>query len=69
MGELPRSVRGLTQAVHEYEWLAADAAVRGDPALALRALMAHPLVTDKRVAEGILHDGLAAHRAHLPQFR
>lgn len=68
MGELPRAVRGLTQAVHEYEWLAADAAVQGDPAIALRALMAHPLITDKSVAEGILRDGLAAHRAQLPQF-
>jgi 6-phospho-beta-glucosidase len=68
MGELPRAVRGLTQAVHEYEWLAADAAVLGDPAIALRALMAHPLVNDKKAAEGILRDGLAAHRAQLPQF-
>jgi 6-phospho-beta-glucosidase len=68
MGELPRAVRGHTQAVHEYERLAADAAVHGDPAIALRALMAHPLINDKRVAEGILHDGLAAHRAHLPRF-
>jgi 6-phospho-beta-glucosidase len=68
MGELPREVRGLTQAIHEYEWLAADAAVLGDPAIALQALLAHPLVNDKKVAEGILRDGLAAHRAHLPQF-
>lgn len=68
MGELPRQVRGLTQAVHEYEWLAADAAVLGDPAIALQALLAHPFINDKTVAEDILRDGLAAHRAHLPQF-
>jgi 6-phospho-beta-glucosidase len=68
MGELPRAVRGLTQAVHEYEWLTADAAVRGDPAIALRALLAHPLINDKKAAESILRDGLAAHRDHLPQF-
>jgi 6-phospho-beta-glucosidase len=68
MGELPRAVRGLTQAVHEYEWLAADAAVHGDPAIALQALLAHPLINDKKAAEGILRDGLAAHRDHLPQF-
>ncbi|HEX6471861.1 MAG TPA: glycoside hydrolase family 4 [Streptosporangiaceae bacterium] len=68
MGDLPREVRGLTQAVHEYERLAADAAVRGDPEIALRAMLAHPLVTDKKAAEGMLHEGLAAHRAHLPQF-
>jgi 6-phospho-beta-glucosidase len=54
--------------VHAYERLAADAAVTGDPALALRALLAHPLVPGKRVAENILRDGLAAHRAELPRF-
>ncbi|HZB31581.1 MAG TPA: glycoside hydrolase family 4 [Streptosporangiaceae bacterium] len=68
MGALPRPVRGLTQAVHEYEWLTADAAVRGDPVIALQALLAHPLINDKKVAEGILLDGLVAHRDHLPQF-
>ena len=68
MGELPRAVRGLTQAVHEYERLAADAAATGDERLALHALLAHPLITGKRVAENILRTGLAAHRAELPQF-
>jgi 6-phospho-beta-glucosidase len=68
MGELPRAVRGLTHAIHEYERLAADAAVTGDERLALRALLAHPLVTNKSTAEKILSEGLAAHRAYLPQF-
>ncbi|GLW65112.1 6-phospho-beta-glucosidase [Actinomadura rubrobrunea] len=68
MGELPRQVRGLTQAVHEYERLAADAAVTGDRRTALRALLAHPFVPGLRVAEQILDEGLAAHRADLPQF-
>ncbi|HEX2316403.1 MAG TPA: glycoside hydrolase family 4 [Thermomonospora sp.] len=68
MGELPRQVRGLTQAIHEYERLAADAAVTGDRRLALRALMAHPFVRGKRTAEKILEEGLAAHRGDLPQF-
>ncbi|MQA95444.1 MAG: glycoside hydrolase family 4 [Streptosporangiales bacterium] len=69
MGGLPGPVRGLTQAVHAYERLAADAAVTGDERVALRALMAHPFVRSKRVAEAILAEGLAAHRADLPQFR
>lgn len=69
MGEVPRAVRGLAHAIHEYEWLAAEAAVTGDRRSALQALMAHPFVTSKRVAERILGEGLAAHRAHLPQFR
>jgi 6-phospho-beta-glucosidase len=68
MGELPRAVRGLTHAIHEYERLAADAAATGDRHTALRALMAHPFITSMRTAEKILHEGLAAHAAHLPQF-
>lgn len=69
MGEIPRAVRGLAHAVHEYEWLAAEAAVTGDRRAALRAVMAHPFVTSKRTAERVLDEGLAAHRAFLPQFR
>ncbi|MFI0447213.1 glycoside hydrolase family 4 [Actinomadura sp. 6N118] len=67
-GPLPRAVRGLTQSIHEYERLASDAAVTGSRQLALQALMAHPFVTSKKTAEKILDEGLAAHRAHLPQF-
>jgi 6-phospho-beta-glucosidase len=68
MGEIPRAVRGLTHAIHEYERLTADAAVTGDTRLALRALLAHPFITSKLAAERILEAGLSAHRAHLPQF-
>lgn len=68
MGEIPRAVRGLTHAIHEYERLAADAAATGDTRLALHALLAHPFVTSKRAAEEILKEGLATHRAYLPQF-
>ncbi|WP_241661055.1 glycoside hydrolase family 4 [Thermomonospora catenispora] len=68
MGPLPAPVRGLTQAIHAYERLAADAAATGDRRVALQALMAHPFVRSKRTAERILQEGLAAHRAHLPQF-
>ncbi|MFB4319714.1 glycoside hydrolase family 4 [Actinomadura sp. 21ATH] len=68
MGPLPGPVRGLTQAIHAYERLAADAAVTGSRRTALQALMAHPFVRSKHTAEKILDEGLAAHRAHLPQF-
>lgn len=67
-GPMPRGVRGLTAAIAEYEWLAAEAAVTGDRRTALRALSAHPFVTSVGVAEAILDEGLAAHAAHLPQF-
>ncbi|MEO3829274.1 glycoside hydrolase family 4 [Actinomadura sp. B10D3] len=68
MGALPGPVRGLTQAIHAYERLASEAAVTGDRRTALQALMAHPFVRSKHTAEHILDEGLAAHRAHLPQF-
>ncbi len=68
MGPIPRPVRGLTMAIHEYEWLAAAAASSGSRRLALQALSVHPFIGSKRVAERILEEGLAAHRAHLPQF-
>jgi 6-phospho-beta-glucosidase len=68
MGTLPRPVRGLTQAIHEYERLAADAAATGDARMALQALMAHPFIRSKHTAEKILQEGLSAHAAHLPQF-
>lgn len=68
MGDLPPQVRGLLQHVHQYERLTARAAATGDRRLALRALMAHPNVRSQPAAERILDEGLAAHRAHLPQF-
>ncbi|MFL6072969.1 MAG: hypothetical protein ACJ73S_06170 [Mycobacteriales bacterium] len=67
-GALPRQVRGLTQAVHCYERLAADAAATGSRRLARQALLAHPFVRSVPVAEAILAEGLRAHAAHLPQF-
>jgi 6-phospho-beta-glucosidase len=68
MGPLPHPVRGLVAAIHEYEWLAAEAAATGDRRLALQALMVHPFIRRKGTAEAILAEGLAAHRDHLPQF-
>ena len=68
MGALPHPVRGLVAAIHEYEWLAAEAAATGSRRLALQALMVHPFIRRKAAAEAILDEGLAAHRDHLPQF-
>ncbi|MFC6886603.1 MULTISPECIES: glycoside hydrolase family 4 [Actinomadura] len=61
MGELPRPVRGLTQAIHAYERLAADAAVTRSRRTALQTLLAHPFVRSKHTAEAILDEGVAAH--------
>lgn len=68
VGPLPHPARGLSQAVHEYEMLAADAAARGDERVALTALMAHPVIRSRRDAAAILREGLSAHREFLPQF-
>lgn len=68
IGELPRRVRGLLGAIAEYEWLAVHAAAQGDVGVAYQAILAHPFVRDLSTADRILDEGLAAHRAHLPQF-
>jgi 6-phospho-beta-glucosidase len=60
---------GLMQHVTAYEQLAASAALSGDPALARKALMTHPLVGQYPLADDLLDRLLVAGAAHLPQFR
>lgn len=69
VGPLPPPVRGLIQAMGEYERLAAEAAVTGDRRTTLGALLSHLFVRSAAVAEAILDEVLAAHRDLLPQFR
>src|SRR5262249_12111778 len=59
---------GLVEAVKAYERLTVAAAVSGDRELALKALMANPLIGDYTVARPLLDDLLAANREHLPRF-
>ena len=63
---LPRHVRGLVEALGEYEFLAAEAAWSGDRRDAVRALAANPLVRTLPRAERLYAELAAAHRAHLP---
>jgi 6-phospho-beta-glucosidase len=65
---LAPEMRGLVQAVKAYEELAIVAARTGDRGLALRALMANPLVADFSIAAPLLDALLEANRAHLPRF-
>ncbi|MCX7970829.1 MAG: 6-phospho-beta-glucosidase [Negativicutes bacterium] len=67
-GQLPLAVRGLLQAVKNYEQLTIDAAVNGDYHTALMALTANPLVGSFEKARLVLDDILKAHRQHLPRF-
>jgi len=67
-GELPPIVAGLVRQVADHARLAAEAAVTGDRNLAVRALLAHPLVRSLDVAERLVDEFLAAHADHLPLF-
>jgi 6-phospho-beta-glucosidase len=59
---------GLVEQVKAYERLTVAAAVSGDRDLALKALMANPLVADYAVAGPLLDALLEANREHLPAF-
>jgi len=59
---------GLVQQVAAYERLAVEAARSGDRRVALRALLANPLVAQYQVAVPLLEALLEANRAHLPRF-
>ena len=66
MPGLPTHLRGLVEALAEYQQAAADAAWSGDARDAVRALTAHPLVRSIDLAEELYAEMAAAHRAHLP---
>lgn len=68
VGEMPRSVLGLTQALLNWQELTVDAALCGERDLVVRALMAHPWLQSHKVAEELCDEMLAAHAAFLPQF-
>ena len=66
---LAPEMRALVQHAKAYEQLTIEAAVNGDRAVALRALMTNPLVPDVATAEGLLAAILDEGRQHLPRFR
>jgi 6-phospho-beta-glucosidase len=66
MPGLPAHLRGLVEALGEYQQAAADAAWSGDARDAVRALAAHPLVRSVDLAERLYAEMAAAHAAHLP---
>jgi 6-phospho-beta-glucosidase len=68
VGPLAPEMLGLVQAVKAFERLAAEAAVTGDRSVALKALMANPLVRQYTVAAPLLAALLDANRQHLPRF-
>ena len=60
---------GLVQAVTAYEELTIEAARTGSRDVALRALVAHPLIREWDLAVPLLDEILAANDAFLPAFR
>ena len=63
---LPHHVRGLVEALGEYQWLAAEAGWSGNRSDGIRALTANPLVRTLPKAEAVYDELADAHRAHLP---
>ncbi len=68
LAPLAPEMRGIVQAIKAYENLAIEAALSGDRRVALRALLANPLVADYDVAAPLLDALLEANRAYLPRF-
>ncbi|MEF2277224.1 glycoside hydrolase [Deinococcus sp. YIM 134068] len=64
---VPPPVRGLLDALGEYQQLAADAGWHGTRQDALRALVSNPLVRTLPLAETLYAELAHAHRAHLPE--
>ena len=68
VGDMPKSVLGLTQALLNWQELTVDAALSGDRDLVVRALMANPWMQARDAAEKLCDEMMAAHAAFLPQF-
>jgi len=66
--ELTPEMRGLVQHAKAYEELAVQASVTGDRDVALRALMANPLVGRYDIAAPLLEELLRINEPYLPQF-
>jgi 6-phospho-beta-glucosidase len=68
LAPLAPELRGLVQSAKVYERLAVEAAMAGDRAVALRALLAHPLIGQWDLAVRLVPALLDANRQHLPRF-
>lgn len=67
-GTMPVEVRGLIQSVAAYEELTVQAALEGSRAKAIEALVCHPLVGSRGLAEKLVDAYLSAHKEYLPRF-
>lgn len=67
-GSVPVAIKGYLESIISEEELAVSAALEGDRALVVQAMLASPLLHDKDAAEALADDLLAAQRDWLPQF-
>ena len=65
---LAHEMRALVLHVKEYERLAIEAALSGDDTIALRALLANPLVPGAVAATGLRDALIEANLPYLPRF-
>jgi 6-phospho-beta-glucosidase len=68
LAPLAPEMRGLVEAVKAYEELTIEAALTGSRDVALRALLANPLIARWSIANALLDPLLEANRRYLPQF-
>jgi len=68
MGKLEPYIKGLIQTVKNYEQLTVESAIEGNIVKAKQALLIHPLVGAKAVADGLLEKILEENKEFLPQF-
>ncbi len=68
VGALPEGIAGILAARARQQELTVDAALTGDRALALQALLADPLVPSVETATAMLDEALEIHATHLPWF-
>jgi 6-phospho-beta-glucosidase len=68
MAPLAPEMHGLVEAARAYEELTIQAARTGDRDVAVRALLANPLVGSWELAEPLLDAILGANQQHLPLF-
>lgn len=61
-------IEGMMRTVKSYEKLAVEAALTGDRATLLRAMLIHPLIGDADRASACMEAMLNAQREYLPQF-
>ncbi len=68
VGPIPAGITNILAARTRQQELTVDAALTGDRALALQALLADPLISSVEMATAMLDEALETHAMHTPRF-